>query len=119
MQTGPDIPPLAVERIAHVVELLSDGLFDEVLDECSDSQLKSDALQEAVREYGRTIIPVPVADMRRSIDAVQVRGRTHPTWSVRVQLWTREEGRSDLTLEVTVSMDGGRVSIQLEDLHVL
>jgi hypothetical protein len=34
-------------------------------------------------------------------------------------LWTKEEGRSDLTLELTVTMGANDTQIELDDIHVL
>jgi hypothetical protein len=34
-------------------------------------------------------------------------------------LWTREEGRSDLSIAITVIADGEGFRIELDDIHVL
>lgn len=34
-------------------------------------------------------------------------------------LWTREEGRSDLTLSVTAIKQGETYTVEVDDLHVL
>jgi hypothetical protein len=36
-----------------------------------------------------------------------------------VPLWTREEGRSDLTLSVTAIKQGDTYTVEVDDLHVL
>lgn len=119
MQNKTSVPPLAADVILQIVELLSSGSFDAAIDKCRCSRLTSDALRECVRNYGRTLTPPPPGGALRELDAVQMRSSGHPAWSVRVPLWTREEGRSDLTLELTVSMHGGNVEVSLDDLHVL
>jgi hypothetical protein len=47
-----------------------------------------------------------------------VRGSNPKRWSVRFDLWTADEGRSDLTLELTVE-ETDPLKIELDDLHVL
>jgi len=44
----------------------------------------------------------------------------HPgqTWVV-VDLWTREEGMSDLSLEATVTESSGEVTVVIHNIHVL
>ncbi len=40
-------------------------------------------------------------------------------WSVRAPLWSESEGgRSDLELNLTLSIVGGEVSVELDDLRV-
>jgi hypothetical protein len=34
-------------------------------------------------------------------------------------LWTREEGRSDLSVEITLIAQNGDFRIELDDIHVL
>jgi hypothetical protein len=41
-----------------------------------------------------------------------------PTWSLRVPLWTKEEGRSDLEFQVTVSLVGDDAIVALDDIRV-
>ena len=77
---------------------LSDGAFK--------SRLTGDDLRNVIRNYGRKVVSPP-PDAYNKLDAVQVTGATVPTWSVRAPLWTEEEGRSDLTLELTIAVGPG------------
>ena len=101
-----------------LAERLARGEYEAVVAESSASRLTADELRDVVREYGRTLVAPPEAAYQ-ALDAVAVRGATHPTWSVRAPLWTKEEGRSDLTLELTVVLKEDRPSFELDDLHVL
>jgi hypothetical protein len=74
-------------------------------------------LREAVADYGGTLRMPPAA--ASWIDEVQVVGRVPPTWSVRCDLWTVEEGRSDLSLELTVVEAPLGPTIEVDNLHVL
>ena len=54
------------------------------------------------------------------IDAISVPNADKPTWSVRFDLWTKEEGRSDLSVECTVSERGdGELELEVDNIHVL
>jgi len=72
----------------------------------------------AVNAYGRTLINPPV-EVFEKLDAIQITGAVPPAWSVRVDLWTAEEGRSDLTMKLTVVQNGKHYDIELDDLRVL
>jgi hypothetical protein len=92
--------------------------YESAVRRCVKSRLTSDDLRTVIHDYGRKLISPP-ADAYNSLDAVQVKGAAVPTWSVRVPLWTREEGRSDLTLELTIAVGPGAPSVELDDLQVL
>jgi hypothetical protein len=53
------------------------------------------------------------------LDIVRIAGSVPPAWSVRANLWTKEEGRSDLTLELTIRQVENSYEVELDDLHVL
>jgi hypothetical protein len=89
-----------------------------VLDQCFTSRLTVDDIRQVMDGYGRTFIEPPPSAYSE-LDAVAVRDANQPTWSVRAPLCSKEEGRSDLTLEVTVIKDGDRWYVELDDLHVL
>jgi hypothetical protein len=104
----------AVER---VVELLVRGEYVDLERITGGRRLSASQLEEAVRQYGRTLRLPP--DGQLKLDVIQVTGRMPPTWSTRCDLWTHEEGRSDLTLELTVVDEAAGPSIEIDNLHVL
>lgn len=101
-----------------LAEKLACGEYEAVIAASSASRLTADELRDVVREYGRTFV-APPETAYQDLDVVAVRGATQPTWSVRAPLWTKEEGRSDLTLELTIVLNNDRPSFELDDLHVL
>jgi hypothetical protein len=101
-----------------MVVIIAQGNYEMLIQRCAKSRLTSEDVQSAIREYGRKIIEPPV-NAYQSLDVVPIRNAAVPTWSVRVPLWTEEEGRSDLTLEMTISLAHDHPVIELDDLHVL
>ena len=101
-----------------IANLIADGEYTDALQACSSSRLTEADIAGVIRDYGRTFVSLP-ADFGDYLDTVEIEGRSRPTWSIRAPLWTLEEGRSDLTLELTVTdeVDGPR--IELDDLRVL
>ncbi len=56
----------------------------------------------------------------QAVDVVPVSGSDPQRWSVVIPLWTREEGRSDLSLEIIVEdSPAQRYPVEVDDLHVL
>ena len=93
-------------------------------------RLTAEELREAWEEYGGDLRlpgvaarelrmpPEPVFDNLE--DVIELEDATRRAWSVLVDLWTVEEGRSDLTLELVLTETGGeQYDIQIWDLHVL
>ena len=76
-------------------------------------------LERAVREYGRTLM-VPPPGSEPELDIVEIRNARPRAWFVDVPLWSREEGRSDLTLQLKlVAAPAGGYRVEIDDLHVL
>ncbi len=108
-----------LERVVRsVVNRPVCGDYAHVVRGCSASRLTADDLFEAVPDHGRTLVEPP-PDAYRDLDAIAVRDSILPTWSVPAPLWSREEGRSYLALELTIIRDGDRWDIEIDDLHVL
>jgi hypothetical protein len=80
-----------------------------------ESRLSADGLASVISEYGRKVV-LPV---EMELDAVEVLNGVANQWSVYTPIWTMEEGRSDLTLDLTVEVVGERLKVTLNDLHVL
>ena len=112
------LPTELKQTVKSILEELARGQFESLIARVTASRLTADQLKEVIRDYGRTLVLPPEA-IEQELDAVQVRGAEPPRWSVMVPLWTREEGRSDLTLELTVTITGSNAEFELDDLHVL
>jgi hypothetical protein len=82
------------------------------------SRLAEAGLETAINEYGRTLVSPPLGAAKFE-DVVSLTVGQTPAWSVWVPLWTFEEGRSDLTLELTITQNEDGFVIQIDDLRVL
>lgn len=72
----------------------------------------------AVEEYGRNLV-TPPDEAFIELDCMPVRDTNPPEYGLRFDLWTAEEGRSDLTLEFTIRGRDDAYEIEIDDLHVL
>lgn len=107
-----------VECVRTVVSLLAHGEYSAVERLTSGQRLSAVDMQMAVTMYGRTLTILP-DEALRTVDVVEVEGPLRRTWNVRVPLWTLEEGRSDLEVNLTMcEVLDGVYSVQIDDLHV-
>lgn len=93
------------------------GDFKGFISRHPNSRVKAADLERVVENYGRTLVRPP-QDAYADLDAVKVAGAVEPTWWIRAPLWTNEEGRSDLTLEMTVTLGSDGSDVALDDLRV-
>lgn len=108
------------KRAAEVItKLLAAHDYNSVEQLTGGRRLSATDLARAVRDYGPSLVPLP-PEALDDLDVVAVDGSDPPTYSVVVDLWTREEGHSDLTLELQlVDRYGGAYDVSIMDLHVL
>ena len=110
-----DVEPL----LRRIVEHLVAGDYAGLARADAGTRVDAEALERAVTEYGRRLV-TPPPDAWRRLEPIRIRASAVPSWALCVPLWTAEEGRSDLELELTVRRElGGRLVFELEDLHVL
>jgi len=81
-------------------------------------RLSSEQIEAAIVEYGRTLVVPPVSAFS-FMDVIEIRNSPSPSWSITMPLWTKEEGRSDLSLELTLVEKGGGFEVEVDDIHVL
>jgi len=113
------IPPDSLRVILlPLCRYVAQGDYDAAIGACVSSRLSPDDLRQVIADYRRTIVDPP-PNVFEDADVIVVARTGLPAYSVRLPLWTREEGRSDLTLELTVRRVGDRWEVELEDLRVL
>lgn len=107
------------KTVVHVQRLLVNGDYGELERVTGGSRLSKEEMEEAVADYGRQLVMPPEPEIGvRSI--VQIQDAVPPQWSIYVDLWTKEEGRSDLTLEITLSdLPGDLYAVEVDGIHVL
>jgi len=81
-----------------------------------------------IREYGRapgsdepgraTLVPLP-DEAWESAEAICVAPGPPRVWAFVVDLWTAEEGRSDLSMEGEVTETPNGLAVVVSDIHVM
>ena len=113
---------LADPRIAATVRQLVDWLvagdYSAVEVFTGGRRISADEMQQAIQSYGRKLVSLPTWALE-GIDIVEIVGSSPRAWSVRVDLWTVSEGRSDLTLECTmIECEGDFLKAEIDNIHV-
>ena len=103
------------DAIQGLIEDLVAGNFEGIEADGRAGRLTGAEIKDAIAQYGRTLVPPP-SDIWNECSGNQVDGHMG-MWAVDVPLWTREEGRSDLTLSLWVR-DGEVAAVVVNNIRV-
>jgi hypothetical protein len=108
-----------IDTIKQLVAWLVVGDFSAIEHYTGGRRLSEQLLSDAVLQYGHKLV-MPPPEVFESLDVIEVLGSSPRKWSVRFDLWTEDEGRSDLSLECTlIETPSGLLSAEVDNLHVL
>ena len=122
MVEGPSSIPVPTRfrpSISRVVARLAAGDYEGLRRDGTQAHPDAD-LSMWIRDYGRdgaTLIPLP-DEAWDSAEAFELDDEPG-TWQVVIDLWTEEEGRSDLSMEALVIDDETDPLVRVNDIHVM
>jgi hypothetical protein len=110
----PDLKSVIVGLVNDMVagryaEIAADGRIGRVL--------TPETLEEAIHRYPISLLPLP--DQAWDLTYVHTIKGNPKTLVVEVPMFTKEEGRSDLTLTLSANREDHQWKISIDDLHVL
>lgn len=101
-----------------IVDLLVRGEYATVEAVTGGKRLNAGELERAVADYGRTLVP-PTDDWWSTVQITPI-SEPASAFHIAAPLWTAEEGRSDLTVELRLQESiPGVFDTEVLDLHVL
>lgn len=109
----PDKYRPALRDLVH--ELVS-GNYESLEADGRAGRLSAGMLRDAVADYPATLVDIPDEALKLP-DPIPLREGS--VVAIDLDLWTAQEGQSDLTLSVEVEDSPGGVLIRIADLHVL
>lgn len=113
------LDPRIAATVVQILQWLAAGDFAAIEKYTHGVRLSASLLEEAVHDYGRTLVMPPQSALD-CLDVVEIENSDPCAWSIRVDLWTVEEGRSDLSLECTlIDSPGAMLTAEIDNLHVL
>jgi hypothetical protein len=92
----------------QIVKMLVDQDYSEIANLTNCHRLNAEQIAEAISEYGCSLIMPPESTFS-NLDVIKIESENSSQWSVNVNLWTIEEGESDLTLELTLIENGKEI----------
>lgn len=106
------------EIVWNVVRFLS-GEGQDDYDIYREARVQSADFDRAIREYGRNLT-IPPFEAYKALDFIPIQNDILYSWAVAAPLWTKEEGRSDLSVELTISIiNEVNVKVYLDDCGVM
>jgi hypothetical protein len=111
-------PASCIETVRQVIDLLVGKKYSQLESITKGIRLSAQDMESAIAAHRRKLI-MPPSDAYKLMNAVRVGNSEPQKWSVVMPLWTQEEGRSDLSIELTLTKINGGFAIELDDIHVL
>jgi hypothetical protein len=111
---------IKIKATVHLIAtMLVHADYDNLENLTDGRRLTATEIVEGVREYGRTLV-MPPENAFDNLDVIEVEGANPREWSVNLNLWTAEEGQSDLTLELTLRENEKEIyDVEIDNIHVL
>lgn len=104
--------------VREIIALLAGQQYQELERFVPGAKMRAEDIARVIQDYGKTVVPCP-EPIEDVIDIVEVTGSARPTWSVVVPVYTQDEGRSDLSVELTITeLEDGTYMVALENIHV-
>jgi hypothetical protein len=105
--------------VRFIVDLLVRGEYETVERLTRRRRLGAYELRSAISTYGRTLVP-PGPGWWDAVRVTPIEQSPSKSFHVAAPLWTQEEGRSDLTVELRLTESGRELyDAEVLDLHVL
>ncbi len=113
------LEPRIAATVVQILQWLVAGNFSAIEKYTHGVRLSASLLRQAVQDYGRTLVMPPQSALDQ-LDVIEIETSVPRSWSIRVDLWTVEENRSDLSLECTlIDRQGALLAAEIDNLHVL
>lgn len=111
------IPNELAKEIERMVNDLAQRRYAELASDGRGGRLTEVELQQAIRQYGRVLVPLP----QQAWELVELYpdSKDGNRFAIDVPLWTAEEGRSDLTLLLVATKHDNRWNVAIDDIRVL
>lgn len=119
-QTDLSVPQIFVPSLKALVRDLVNKNYHVLEADGRAGRMPAEIIEEVIQRYGRTLVELPDAAYANEeiLYIEKIEGRDNE-WDMNLALWTKEEGRSDLTLTLQASIKDQEVVLQMMDLHVL
>lgn len=107
------------KTVKYIVELIVNGDYLKVDEYTKGIRLNSNQIKKAIEDYPGVVV-LPPNEAYSHLDIIEIDNYNPKQWYVSFDLWTREFGKSDNTLEMTlIENDKELMDVELYSIHVL
>ena len=107
------------KTLLKIISLLVNCDYDAIAKLTKGVRLQAMHIKDAVEEYEKTLI-LPPDTAYDNLDIIEIENSVPRKWSIRFDLWTKEEGRSDLSIELTlIDSEEDLMIVELDNIHTL
>jgi hypothetical protein len=105
--------------LTKLYKLFVEEQYSDIFDWSNGIRLTEEQIREAIKDYGEVII-FPPTTFFNDVDIVEINSSNPSKWAVTFPFWTKNEGKSDLSVEITCidSLDD-IYTIEVDNIHVL
>ena len=104
--------------VARIIALLVTAEYGQIVELTGGVRMSAEEIGSTISDYSRTLVNPP-ENAYQLLDVIRVNNTAREQYSVRMPLWTEQEGRSDLTLDLMVTASDDQPAVELHDIHVL
>ena len=107
--------------VQRMMELLAAGRYEEVERWTQGNRVPAGDMERTVNEYPATFLSPPRSAYSEEEGMLidEVENASDPTYMIDMPFWSREEGRSDLEVRLTVVLRAdGTFNVSLDDILV-
>jgi hypothetical protein len=107
------------KTLLKIISLLVNCDYDAIAKLTKGVRLQAMHIKDTVEEYEKTLI-LPPDTAYDNLDIIEIENSVPRKWSIRFDLWTKEEGRSDLSIELTlIDSEEDLMIVELDNIHTL
>lgn len=111
------MPKYIIPTIQSLLDQIIAGNFKELESDGRSGRLSALGIEKAIINYGNKLVPIPLKVLE-STEVIRV-DSSDELWAVDIDLWTDEQGKSDLTLSLWVRIANGEITSEILDVHVM
>jgi len=102
--------------IKDIYTLLCDKKYKELAMLTNNTRLSCDDIERSISEYGHELIPYPNEVMFDIVEVINSKPKELSVWA---PIYTKEEGLSDLSFELTlIEKNDMTYKVELDNIHV-
>jgi len=107
---------ILIEELNKIITMLVNKEYEKFAEVIHCQDLNSSDILNIIEDFGETLI-IPEFKELEQLNIIDIE---ESEWAIDFNLWTKESGKSDLTLQLIVKKNlDSSLNIELDDIHVL